>query len=319
MDSKQITIINKKSILISFILILISLIFTCISSYIDRDKSITPLNYRELINTNQDKENEYVSINITSIFPIKKNNFLNYYFVSDKNNNLYIARLNKNTYQKLEDSYKKDATFSYELKGYIFKISSDIKKTAITSYNETYGSEILSDNNFYNYVGNCYIDESRTPYSNISMFLIMSASVLIVISLLLIIVFIINLVKSKINLRKYNINEIKNELDNINILKYENLFLTDKYIISNLMGLRIFTYDNFVWLYNEKRKILGISFGMYLKGITTNKKVYYLGYTKEKNEIFKAAMDKAYLKNNHILIGKTKENKEKYTKYLKSH
>ena len=53
------------------------------------------------------------------------------------------------------------------------------------------------------------------------------------------------------------------------------------------------------------------------KGITTKKKVYYLGYTKNKEEFFEEVMNKAYQKNNNLLIGFTGENQKKYKEYFK--
>lgn len=322
MDSNKIKKIikpNRKRRLICLISLIVAIVFICVGAYIDRDRSLTPKDYHELIANNLDKENEYVKLNITSLFSFaKKGDSLYYYFVSDEDNYLYIARITEETYKKLEDLYKQDnENFSYELKGYIFKIPDDIKELAISSYNKEYNENILNSANLNDYVGECYLDETLTPYTTVSAIFVGVGVGLIIFSLVLFIINLVNTINSKVRMRKYDINEIKSELAKETTLEYPNIYLTDKYIISNLNGLLVFNYDDFVWLYNEKRRINGIYVGTYLKGITTKKKVYYLGYTKNKEEFFEEVMNKAYQKNNNLLIGFTGENQKKYKEYFK--
>lgn len=316
MDAKKIKEIikpNKKKKKICLITLLIAIISIFIGTYIDRDRNVIPKDYHELIYKEIDKEKEYVKVNITSIFAFAKKDNLIYYFITDENNYLYIARITDNTYKRIEELYKEDNNnFKYELKGYIFKIPNDIIEIAINSYNKEYNEEILTEDNINDYVGECYIDEIVTPYTSISATFIGIGIAFFITSIVIFIIIIINSINSLIRKRKYNMDDVYSELSKPNTLEYPNIYLTDKYLISNLNSFMVFTYDDFIWLYNEKRKINGIYIGTYLKGITKNKKIYYLGYTRNKEEFFEDVMYKSYQKNNNILIGYTSENQKKY-------
>lgn len=325
MESKEIDKIvkpKKKSLIIGLIFLVITMILIGIGTYLDRDRNLTPKDFHELIYNNKDIEKEYVKINLAYppfSFAIK-NDTLTFYFVSDIDNYLYIARLTEETYKKIDELYEQNPDdFNYQLEGYIYTIPEDIKPFAVKTYNEVYEEEILTLANLEEYVGNTYLDETITPYTQQVSIVIICGVVSAFLTLVFLIVGTVNFIKTKKKLKSIDIDELKSALAKATTVEYPKIgiYLTDQYLISNSNSLTILKYEDILWLYNEKRRVNGVYVGTYLKGVTNKKKTLILGYTRKQVETLEEIMQKVYEKNKEVMIGFTGENQKKYKEFKK--
>ena len=261
---------NNNLLICSIVLLIASIGFFLGSSYFDSiNKEETPLNYRDLIKKGEDKSEDYVSINIASVpylFAAEDDSDLKSYFVFDKDDYMYIVRLTDETYKKIRRLYNEDDNFSYILTGYLFNVPDELKILAITTYNEQNNKKILTNNNYKKYLGSTYLDEISKPMTTSAIILLCMGFLTDAFALIVFVGYIV----SKVNYRKakkmYNLDELDMELQKSTTIKYEKeqVYLTDKYIISNFMGLKVLEYKDIIWMYNENRKYNGITIGIFL-------------------------------------------------------
>lgn len=283
--------------------------------------------YNDLISKNEDKEGMLVKLEITNISPEfavkeEKNTKQKYHFAVDKNNYWYIVRLTDATYQKMKSELEADKeNFKYVLKGYIYDDPTELKRLAISAYNQllTGDDEKLTNSNFKDYLGSTYLDETKTPDDSTAMTLIGFGIGVAILSSIFLIISISQITKLKSTLKKYDAEELKEELNNINIDEYKKqaIYLTNKYVISTINGLDVFEYSDILWLYNEKRRQNGIVIGIWIMACTKNNKKIQIA-SANKEDILIEIMTKIKEKNQDILIGFTRENSKQYKERVKN-
>lgn len=316
--------VSKKIVYFAFFLTLVALTFFYIAKLLDEQVAVSK-DYSELVMLGKDKENNYVNLEINYLpyYIVKRNNSnitLKYYIVVDKNNYMYIVRLTDETYLKMKDLYQKDPdNFSYYIEGYIFKTPEDLKQNTIESYNNLAEQEIVNDNNFSSYFGKSYLDETNIPYLNSNVFLIVAAIILIILSILLIIYYIILVIKNKKMLAKYDLVKLEKEINSKRTIYFKklNLYLTNKYIIVKHYTLKIISYNDIIWAYNEKNYYNGILTNYSLVSYLKNNHKINMATSNNKEDLIKI-IKKISKKNNNALIGYSKENKKKFNKYKKT-
>lgn len=320
---------SKKSILIIGLVILAIAIGLFIASYIVNKNKFDNVKmhvYNDLISKNEDKDNMLVKLEITKISPsfaVKegKNSKQNFHFAVDENNYWYIVRLTDSTYKKLEKQFEEEGeNFKYVLKGYIYSDPADLKKLAISAYNQllTADAEKLTNSNFRNYLGNTYLDETVTPVDDTSNTLMGIGIGVTIISSIFLIIYFSLLAKLKSTLKKYDIEELKEEINRSDTISYkkQSVYLTNKYIISTINGLDVFEYKNILWVYNEKRRQNGVSLGVWLMVCTSNNKKIQIARA-PKDDILIEIMAKIKEKNQDILVGFTGDNNKQYKELVK--
>lgn len=320
---------SKKSILIIGLVILaiaIGLIVAgCITNknkYNNEEVHV----YNDLIAEDKDKEEMLVELEIAEIpylFATKEENSTKqkFYFAIDKYNYWYIVRLTDKTYEKLEEQYNADKeNFKYTLKGYIYNDPSELKRLAISAYNENLSEEAekLTYTNFKDYLGSTYLDETETPFDDTASTFIGVGIGVAIISFIFLIIYISKATKIKSTLKKYDIEDLKDELSNCDMNEYkkQSVYLTNKYLISTLNGLDVFEYKDILWIYNEKRKQNGISLGVWLMVCTADKKRIQVA-SAQKDDILIEIMTKIKEKNQDILVGFTGDNNKQYKELTK--
>ena len=159
---------KTKLLLYAFIAFVIAIVMILVGDGID-NKKITdiPKDYNELIAKGEDKNNTYAEVTIVYAikFAVNDDSNLDYYFVQDKDGYTFVARITKETYQKLKELADKDPdNFEYKLKGYIYNIGEDVKNVAINSFEECFGTKI-DKSNYEDYLGKTYLDETVKPSS----------------------------------------------------------------------------------------------------------------------------------------------------------
>lgn len=282
--------------------------------------------YNDLIAANKDKEEMFVELEIREVpylFATKeeKGSKESYYFAIDEYNYWYIVRLTDKTYKKLEEQYNADKeNFKYVLKGYIYNDPSELKRLAISAYNENLeeSAEKLTSTNFKDYLGSTYLDETKTPFDGTASTLIGVGIGVVIISSIFLIIYISQATKIKSTLKKYDVEDLKDELNNCDMNEYkkQSIYLTNKYIISTLNGLDAFEYKDILWIYNEKRKQNGVSLGVWLIVCTADRKRIQVARA-QKDDILIEIMTKIKEKNQDILVGFTGDNNKQYKELTK--
>lgn len=313
--------VGKMQLIWTMVLILVAVILFGIAYYIDSGIGKEPTDLHELIYNYEDEEGAYASVNLAYLpfgFAIEGES-LKYYFVMDTSEYLYVVRITDETYEKIEKQKEEQGdNFSYELRGYVFDIPTDLKNLGIEVYNEAYEEEILTKSNFEEYVGNVYLDETYTPNTENASVIIVLGVFMIIASSIVFITFIIQKVKSS-KIDKTRIEEAKEELRSTNVKGYskQKIYLTNKYVVSNYSGLQIYEYNEILWIYNLISYYRGIATGKSLMAGTTNKKKVAIGYSRDiNNQTLEEIMSKIAEKNKTVRIGYTDEN-QKYFKDFK--
>ena len=302
---------NKKLIAILICLFLAITSFCIYISFIeDEEKKEKPINYNDLIATNSDKKNMYVSIEIADIpYQIAQREvnytYIKYYILYDKSNYMYVAKLTDETYKKIKTAYEKDKTnFSYTLTGYIYNTPSDLKKLIIDEFNKNTSNKITKDN-YSNYFGSTYFDDTYTKFTTgiaislIIVFLSIASAIAIFINWL------ICAINTKKTLSKIDYDEVERELAKTSMKEYKKigLYLTDKYLISLSLGLYIYPYSQ---RFGNK---------VFLNIFMKNKKKFKTKKVDSlQEEMLEETLQEISTKNANILLGYTYENMTNYNK-----
>lgn len=312
----------SKKYLISFIITLfLSVVLFYMANILTTKEKPIPTDYHYLIGNNKEEEGDYVKVTTDSIpylFASSGDEY-NYYIIFDKNNYMYIARLTDETYKLLENKYDVQEEISYEIKGYIYNTKEDLKELAIDAYNESTKTNTINKDNFSSYFGNTYVDETITPSTTMETILI-SLGILFLISNIIIVIYaIIVLINNKKTIKKYGKETLEYELAKSTTKAYKkaDIYLTDKYIISTLYGLKVYSYEDFIWIYNQKRSYNFISIGIYLLGLTNKKRTHQLAYRYRDEQELINIMNEISNKSDKIMTGYTKENIQKFKEITK--
>lgn len=254
------------------------------------------------------------------------------YIVSDKNNVLYIIDINKKDFSKFQEIW--DYMYAEEepekipdpvtVYGKTKLIDSELKKLAISYYNEVLEEEVLTNSNFETAFGRYYLD-TYEEFTDTYLFSgIITGGIFGVIGLVFVITFVLQKNKTKKMLAKYNedMDKILNAIDNESCYynKKTKVYFTDTCIVSYVRGLEIIPYEDIVWIYPHEYRYRGsVTKSIYV--ITKDSKVHIisqLGITKKTSVIFDEEYTSLINRVPEVLLGYSKENalkaKELYIK-----
>lgn len=307
---------KTKLLLYAVIAFVIAIVMILVGDEIDNKKIIDiPKDYNELIAKGEDKNNTYAEVTIVYAikFAVNDESNLDYYFVQDKDGYTFVARITKETYQKLKELADKNPdNFEYKLKGYIYNIGEDVKNVAINSFEECFGTKI-DKSNYEDYLGKTYLDETVKPSSKTVGILIGIGVGLLVLSIILIICYIVDTISYKKNVRKYDVKLLKEEMlkDSTKYYKKENICLTDNNIISRVNGFKVISYDNILWAYHNTLKTYSFTVRNSIVVYTKNHKTYEVASNTNDSDGLLDILNEIHNKNENILIGFSKENQDK--------
>jgi len=235
-----------------------------------------------------------------------------YYFVFD-DEHLYIVYLSKATYQTLNrDDIDVNPTV---ITGMTKTIPQDVRKLAIEVYNEINEKEILTEENFEDYLGAIYLDTTVGSSENDLQILFAFISGSLGIGLL--IFAIINQRKTKKKIQSFTESEWRNieqELESDSTISYHslNLHFTEHYIVDLSSGIDIFSYQDILWMYPYLLKQYGITTNKNVILVTKDKKKHQIAnvsnFSKKSKDTYNDIMSFIYDKNQKMLVGYTKEN-----------
>lgn len=317
----------KKGLLITAIILMLIAIgmFTYVVWKEETAVTPEPVKYYELATNNSEKEHTYVTVNIVymSSFAKKEDYNLTYYYIMDENGVIYIARISDTTVEKIMKLYnEQQENFSYELKGYIFNIDSDVKKIAIEEFSNAFkDAPLVTEENYEQYLGKTYLNEWVTPDTELYGIMVGVSFGIGILAIIFGIIYIIGVIKIHKYTKASYFEDLKYELEKSTCKHFEkeNIFLTDNYIVSNIGGLlKVSKYEDLIWIYECDQTVNGVNF----KGITArikNKKQFniagsaFLSKENKLNEILCIIKEK----NPNILVGFTPENEKEFKNICK--
>ncbi len=313
--NKEIIKILKKqtiNLIISLVFLFISISLIATRIYLENKAKKASIYLNNVIENLNNRPNVYSNLNLYAIETFVAESTLNkdlkIYIVSD-DKHYFLATMNSKLYNKIKaHDFTKGP---YKIYGLSTKVDANLKKIIMDAYSE----EDFTDQDFYNLYGGVYID---TSYSNKAFPILLILGIFsLIISIGFLIKYIISKTKINRDLKRINDNDLKRietELKSSDTLKYpENkLFLTKNYIINLNKGLKVITYDNIIWAYENLIKGKGKNKNILLM----NKDGILITVANFKNNDENEAkiiniLTKINEKNKDILIGFSSENLKK--------
>lgn len=280
-----------------------------------KNKNIT---LHELIYNGSIEEKQVTSLTVTEkpyVFAEYDSNKTSpkYYFLVD-NDYLYVGYLDYDTYLKLNVDSIVDTPIT--IQGVTKKIPGDVIDIAIEVYNEDLEEKVLTRENYKSYIGEICIDTVSDVDDNILQIIL--GILFFNISFIYFIIYIVKNRKIK-KLKKDNIlwQEIQNELESAETIDYSKFstYLTPNYIIDGSNGFQLISYQDIAWVYLHENRYNGVTNDRYLIVIKKNKKKVNIarlsGIHPKSKDTFMEIMKEIYEKNQDILVGYTKENKQR--------
>ena len=319
--NKDIKKTNNK-IWISLLVIILGIGLFFFGEYFDKKLKKDAQNLNDVIESKkEDKENIYTYLDVKNTallfagFDDKKEY---YYFVTD-GTYVYIAYMDEATYKENFENNEKDNIRIY---GYTYTTTKDVKKIAIDTYNEMYelkGDEALTVADFSSYFGTVYMNMT----GNISK----KENICIMLGFITFITGMVMLIAYFIKARKYKkyfkitsrneLNIINSQLNSKDSFNYKDLklFLTDNYIVSYINNFYAVKYEDVLWIYEHIQRVNGFRAYTAILVMDKNFKLHTIVQTslntKAKKESFDEIIETISNKNENILMGYTKENRDK--------
>lgn len=269
------------------------------------------------------KNGSLSQIEVNSVSPYfatltKNANVFYYYFVTD-DKNTYIAILDDNTLNALEENLNHS---KMTIEGIVEEIPTDVKNFAIEYYQSVEEVNIDLENfteYIYPYMINTQITKTDLVLKNCLIF-----GVITFIGVIFILLYLDSRSKIKKSLRKYekSLDIIKMELkkDNCVHIPVCKAYVTDNYLISYNKGLNIIEYKNILWLYPFLYRRKGIDTQKSIYIFTKEPKKYVVGNIKaiKKNSLYYNQLYQLLLeKTPDAIHGYSKDNKEKFNQFLR--
>lgn len=322
---------GKVYLVVSIIFIIIVLAFSALMYSVYQNDMKNPLPMTDVT-----EEGKYVTIEaqvMTDYFATNNydDGLHKTYFVFD-DKYTYIVDLDDKNRERLNEIYEysyngnedSEPAKSVELKGMTKEIPSDLKRIAITSYNEIFGENIVNSANFDQYFGGVYLDTYEDPMTEFAFVLVICIPFAIIGISFLITYFIMKR-NTKNSMIKFGDkwDQILNDIDANDSIYYKKakLYLTRNYIISYQNGLEIFDYKDIIWVYPHEYRYNGVVTQKSIYVVTKNSKAHKLATisnSKKNRILFDELYNTLINKMPDILMGYTKENikaaKELYEK-----
>lgn len=317
-----------RNIIIFFAIIVVAFAFKMWEKQINEKVNSEATDLNTLIMAGEENWDKKAYLNINAIpyqFATADGIDESYYIVTD-GEYLYIVYMSNSDFDKLNKEEIEQTPIKVE--GITTQIPEEIKQIAIEAYNENMEEEykIKTDEDFYSYFGNIYLDMSLSENSSA----IMAKYIFILLLVIGGIGFICVLYKYVTfdkNVEKMDndvINSLDEEMNNPDAFYYEkmHMYLTENYIITFSGKMTAINYKDIVWMYVYEQRTNGFKTSKAIKVMTNEGKTYTIavtpGITKAQKEVYDEVWNTILSKNGNITVGYTKENikeiKEKYKK-----
>lgn len=290
------------------------------------NSEMTDLN--TLIISTEENEDKKGYLDIQSIpyqFAVADGVEESYYIVTD-GEYLYIAYMDKEDFEKL--NHEEITETPVRVEGITKKIPEEIKEIAIEVYNEGLEEEyqIKSDEDFYKYFGDIYLNLAVTENSDVMMIRCFFYLILII-GTIGFLVSLWNYIHFGRTIEKMDsdlLRELDEEMNHPEAFYYEktHMYLTEHYIVNFDGHFVVIPYKDVVWMYPYEQRTNGIKTTQAIKVMTNEGKTYTIAtistVTKAQKAVYDEIWNTIVSKNSDIKLGYTKENiaemKERFKK-----
>lgn len=329
MEEREVNkILNPKRKLIILLIICLGIAVICIGLvfYIrskELEKMEEPAKISELISNNEEAEGQYVQVDIAYLpkslgISFDDENYY-FYYAEDIENNEYILRLKKETFDYLEsisNEETKKLSEAYHLEGFTYDMDAQVKRLVLMASARLSKNEKITSENLEEMFGKVYINESKTLKNERDITLYTASALFGVLFIILSFGYIVPvLIKSKNNLKDTELLEdVRHELLNLTDTPYkkQHLYLTKKYVVSGIQAIR---YEDIIWAYIVEVSKYGIKAGSNLIVYTKDKKENVIASVTAGNNILDNILEDIHNRNANIKIGYNAENKEFFENY----
>ena len=320
---------RNNGILIGAIVLFLVMIAMIIWIYMIQNAELeTPHSMHDVIASGVERENVYVKMDaqlLTECFATYgdgSSTDKRYYFASD-GTYTYILNLTVSQFDEMKTIYEftydsgEDATIPepIEVTGVTAFIPTDIREIAIEAYNEMMEEELLTEENFDEYIGPMCIQVGTTPRDNyVWQFVI--AFTAGVMGIVLLIIYLNYHFTTKKTLKKYasQMDEIYQEIEaeETNTYNKGKLYIAKNYLIDLTTGLNIIKLSEIEWMYPHEYRRNGIATTKSIIVVTADGKRNQIAkmdvISKKSKEMFEEVYSKISERVPNAMNGYTKEN-----------
>lgn len=281
----------------------------------------------EDIENNTASENKHSYIELAGFAELGKyeNDTVGSYYLVYDQDYYYIAYFTKKKAKELETEVEDGKTVKIE--GVTTKIDSDLKKNLLSSYNKLVNSEYkITNDQFDTTLGALVLKTNKNEPMYIT-YTYIGAGAVGIIAICFVLGALSNVLKTKKNIKNIPADQreaIERELESCDQEKYRdgNLILTKNYIISYFSGINFLKYEDVLWVYTGTTTNRGsvISYQVYVQTKTgkTQTIASFSSNARGANQLIIEAQDFIASKDKEIIVGNTKENRQKVKEYKQS-
>ncbi len=323
---KEIKKINN-NIYVFLIFIALGGLLIAIGIYENKEKAASYTYLNDIIVNKNNEENAFAYLEIAQqpySFAKYENDAENAFYIVFDGRYYYIAYLSNDLFNDLNvEGLNENPLTIY---GTTAKTPDELREIAIEVYNEGLDEENqIALENFNSYFGEVYLTNTSLKKQN-SAFYILSIIPFAIATLFLGIFITKKLkVRKMINhLSEEEIKKLEKEIEQKDSIHYEkfHLILTKDYIISFEHGFTILNYKEIIWIYEHKLKQYGITISKNIFVMNQLGKNYNIistdGLSKKTNAQIKEIIMTISNKNENMLVGYNKKNKEEIDEILKN-
>lgn len=317
---KKLKKINKKDLFCIIFFLGLTLFCFGMGYYLNQLDKKETISLHELLKVQSSETGRKVNLTVTEkpyLFAEYDKDVLTdkFYFLMDENY-LYVGYLDFGTYNELNND--KITSEPITIKGKTKTIPNDVVDIAIESYNELAEKEILTKENYKDYIGAICIDTTEEDDDD-NVFIIILGVFFLIAMLIYLGYVLLKINKYNKTIKKMDSHDYDNivrELERSDCKDYDEfkVYLTDNYIVDGKKGLNIIPYKDIVWAYLYEHRYNGIANDRYLVIYTKDKKKHTVAEMpitlKQTKEVYNEMLQNIYNKNQSMLLGYTKENKK---------
>jgi len=276
------------------------------------------ISFHEVIGQNLgENKNAYVEVDSEPYkFAYYENEPNYFYFITDENY-MYVARMSSSSYRKL--TAKDIEEHPIKVDGMTKHLPYDIKKIALETWNENMDKEHqFTMTDFETYFGTLYIDLEANAVSTMDICILISV-LFGMVGTLIVLVGLWQSRRFSKKVSKLSVEErqkIDKEMNDKDAFYYAkaHLFLTKNYAINFASTFDVIPYKDMIWIYPYELRQYGMKTNQNLRVMTKDGKTHVVatldGITKKSKDAFEEIYTTLAQKNEHVLLGYTKENRK---------
>lgn len=301
---------------VCIVAMLLIMIFTGTFSVLD-DNEFEYLEFEKIKNIDTYYKSKAKLVISEIKYLVYKNKNVGLYVVSDGTKD-YIVEIINNKYKKIETKLRKEGY--YEINGIAIIPKYDMKNIIVEEYNKKNIDNKITVSEYNKKFGKMYLSQKKEfdnlKNANLIMYGICATYVLLFIFLFF--VFVERTKKTKEKFGEEGMKQLKEEMNRESTKVYSSirLALTDSYLLNLSTGLDAIKYEDIVWFYKDPFNFYN-DIVMYSKEDDKIKKSYLAGgkwkISTEFDDFYKEVCNRCP----NIIIGYSKENKEKFKEQYK--